>query len=291
MWRVVVVSKRSKLDYKLGFMVVRNETITRIHLSEISVLILENTAISLTNYLLSELAAKKIKVIFCDEKRNPCSELVSYYGSHDTSMKIKKQIEWSDDFKGIVWSEIVAQKIRKQADTLRYFGIVETASMLDNYIEEIEYKDKSNREGHAAKVYFNALFGMDFTRTAEIPTNAALNYGYGIVLSAINREVCSNGYLTQLGLCHDNMFNQFNFSCDLIEPFRPIVDRRVKEMHPNVFEKEQKYILVDLLNSQVIIDGKQQYLVNAIKIYCRSVFDALNENDISLIKFYRNEVK
>jgi CRISPR-associated endonuclease Cas1 subtype II len=255
------------------------------------VLILENTAISLTNYLLAELAAKKIKVIFCDEKRNPCSELVSYYGSHDTSMKIRKQIEWTDDFKGMVWSEIVAQKISKQADNLRFFGIAEAASMLDGYITEIEFRDKSNREGHAAKVYFNALFGMDFTRTSEVPTNAALNYGYGIILSAFNREVCANGYLTQLGLFHDNMFNQFNLSSDLIEPFRPIVDRRVREMSPLVFEKEQKYALTDLLNSQVIIDGKQQYLLNAIKIYCRSIFDALNENDLSLIKFYRNEGK
>ena len=131
---------------------------------------------------------------------------------------------------------------------------------------------------------------MDFTRTADNLTNAALNYGYSIILSAFAREVVANGYITQLGLFHDNMFNQFNLASDLMEPFRILVDREVVEMSLIQFEHEEKMKLVNILNHEVKIDGKRQYVNNAIKIYCKSVFDALNENDNSLLRFYSIEL-
>ena len=288
-WRTVVVSSSAKLDYQLGYLVVRKDVTVKVHISEISILIIESTAVSLTAALLNELMKKKIKVIFCDEKRNPSSELISYYGSHDTSAKIREQIKWSEQEKTVIWTEIVTEKIRKQADTLDQYGKSE-AKLLRKYIEEIEYGDATNREGHAAKVYFNALFGMDFTRTEENSINAALNYGYGILLSAFNREIVMNGYITQIGLFHNNMFNQFNLGSDLMEPFRSIVDRQVKNMMPQKFESEEKRTILEILQNEVLIAGRKEYVSNAIKIYCKSIFDALSSNDISLIKFYQYEL-
>lgn len=104
-WRIVVISRRAKLDYQLGYMVIRTDEITKIHISEISTVIIESTAVSLTAVLLSELIKKKIKVIFCDEKRMPSSELVGYYGSHDTSNKVRKQIQWNKSTKENIWTE------------------------------------------------------------------------------------------------------------------------------------------------------------------------------------------
>lgn len=288
-WRVVVISNRAKLDYKLDYMVVRQEITTKIHLSEISLLMIESTAVSLTTTLLCELIKRKIKVIFCDEKRNPCSELISYYGCHDSSAKIRKQIKWKHEIKNLVWTEIVTEKIRKQKEFLELLE-KEESKLLTQYLKQIKPGDSTNREGHSAKVYFNSIFGMDFTRTSDIPINAALNYGYGILLSAFNREITANGYITQLGLFHDNMFNYFNLASDFMEPFRILVDKEVYFMKPEKLEHEEKMKLVNLLNQEVIIDGKHNYINNAIKIYCRSVFDALNENDISLIRFYRDEL-
>lgn len=288
-WRIIVISKRAKLDYQLGYMVVRSDEITKVHLSEISIVLVESTAVSITASLLSELAKKKIKVIFCDEKRNPSSELVNYYGSHDTSNKIRKQIQWNKNTKEAVWTEIVTEKIRKQKELLEYLGKGES-ELLEVYLKEINWNDESNREGHAAKVYFNALFGLDFTRTADNNINAALNYGYSIILSAFTREIVANGYITQLGLFHDNMFNQFNFASDLMEPFRILVDKKVVSMSLNQFEHEEKMQIVNILNDEIKIDGKIQYVNNAIKIYCKSAFDALNENDSSLIRFYKIEL-
>lgn len=288
-WRIVVISKRAKLDLQLGQMVVRSDEITKVILSEISTIIIESTAVSLTTSLIAELAKRKIKVIFCDEKRTPSCELVNYYGSHDTSNKVRKQIAWKQNTKEAVWTEIVSEKIRKQKDLLELLG-KEESGLLASYLKEMAWNDSTNREGHAAKVYFNALFGMDFTRTEDNPINAALNYGYSIILSAFTREIVSNGYITQLGLFHDNMFNQFNFASDLMEPFRILIDREVVLMQFEEFEHEEKMRLVNVLNKEVQIDGKIQYVNNAIKIYCKSVFDALNEDDSSLIRFYKIEL-
>ena len=288
-WRIVVISKRAKLDYQMGCMVVRNEEVTKIHLGEISTVLIESTAVSITTSLLSELTKKKIKVIFCDEKRNPSSELIGYYGSHDTSNKVRKQIQWSRNIKDAVWTEIVTEKIRKQKELLEYLG-KEESGVLQSYLNEICWNDETNREGHAAKVYFNALFGLAFTRTEDCVVNAALNYGYSIILSAFTREIVAGGYITQLGLFHDNMFNKFNFASDLMEPFRILVDREVVNMAVTEFAQEEKMRLVNILNQEVIIDGKKQYVNNAVKIYCKSVFDALNENDSALIRFYQFEL-
>lgn len=288
-WRTVVISKRAKLDYQLGYMVVRSEEITKIHLGEISTLLIESTAVSITTSLLAELTKKKVKVIFCDEKKNPSSELIGYYGSHDTSNKVRHQIAWKQNTKEAIWTEIVTEKIRKQKEFLELLG-KEEAKLLDSYIKEIQWNDQTNREGHSAKVYFNSLFGLDFTRTADVPINAALNYGYSIILSAFCREIVANGYITQLGLFHDNMFNQFNLASDLMEPFRILVDRKVISMRFEEFNHDKKLELVNILNQEVLIDGKTQYVNNAIKIYCKSVFDALNEDDSSLIRFYSFEL-
>ena len=288
-WRIIVISKRAKLDLQLGYMVVRSDEVTKIVLSEISTVLIESTAVSLTTSLIAELAKRKIKVIFCDEKRNPSCELVNYYGSHETSNKIRKQIVWKQNTKEAVWTEIVSEKIRKQKELLDILG-KEESKLLASYLTEIEWGDKTNREGHAAKVYFNALFGMNFTRTADCNINAALNYGYSIILSAFTREITANGYLTQLGIFHDNMFNQFNLASDFMEPFRVLIDWKVKQMNLEEFDHDEKLQLVDVLNQEVQIDGRKQYVNNAIKIYCRSVLDALNEDDSSLIQVYKIEL-
>ena len=273
----------------MNYLVVRSDTVHKIHLSEISLLLIESTAVSLTTSLLAELTNRKIKVVFCDEKRNPSSELMPYYGSHDTSNKVRAQIKWTDSIKSEVWTEIVREKIKQQAVLLKATDHNEN-QLLERYITELVPGDKTNREGHAAKVYFDALFGKTFTRSEDNIINAALNYGYSILLSVFNREVVSNGYITQLGLFHDNMFNQFNLASDMMEPFRPLVDAIVVDSAFEKFEHDEKMDMLRVLEKEVFIDGKRQYANNAIKIFSKSIFDALNDNDISLIRFYRNEL-
>lgn len=283
-WRVVVISKRSKLDYKLGSLVIRTgEEEKRIFLDDISVLMCEATAISITAYLLAELMERKVKVIFCDNQHNPSSELIPMYGHYISSGKIRQQIHWDEKTKSNVWQVIVERKILNQANNLFHIGNAEKAEQLRQYASEVLPGDSTNREGHAAKVYFNAMYGMDFYRDSSDIRNSVLNYGYSIILSCFNREISASGYLTNLGLWHDNASNPFNLGSDLMETFRPIIDRFAHECNFKTFEKNEKIQVIDLLNSKVRISNSIQYLNNAIGIYVRSIFSAIEENDTSLI--------
>lgn len=124
--------------------------------------------------MIAELTKKKVKVIFCDEKCNPISELCGIYGSYDTSQKIKTQISWKEETKKLVWAEIVRAKIKGQLSNLGD-DCEREKILLSNYIKEIEPGDTTNREGHSAKVYFNALFGKGFSRSDNSIVNVALN--------------------------------------------------------------------------------------------------------------------
>jgi len=286
-WRTVIIEGRCKLDYRMGYMVVRASEVKRVFLEEIAVLVIENPAVSLTGCLLEELVNRKIKVIFCDSKRNPASELVPHHGCHDSSARIKAQMHWNEEIKGLVWQALVKEKIHKQAGLLRERNMIREYAMLTQYIEQVETADITNREGHAAKVYFNALFGMSFTRSMDCPVNSALNYGYSILMSAMNREISALGCLTQIGIFHDNQFNHFNLGCDMMEPFRILVDRIVVERQPTAFEKEDKRALWNVLNISVRINGTRQTVLNAMRIYARSVIEALNDRRPERILFYK----
>jgi CRISPR-associated endonuclease Cas1 subtype II len=285
-YQTVVISKSAKLDYSMGYLVVRQEETRKIHMADISVLLIESTSVSVTTALLAALTKSRVKVIFCDEKRQPSSELMPYYGCHDCSGKLRTQITWSEHIKTAVWTEIVREKITKQLEHMEEYKLP-AAGLLKDYLYELELGDESNREGHAARVYFGALFGEDFSRSSENSINAALNYGYGILLSMVNREIVLNGYTTQLGIFHDNADNPFNLGSDLMEPFRILVDRIVRRDMPDKFETDEKHRMLELVNTEVSIAGKKEFVPNAIKLYVRSIFDAINDNDISEIKFYQ----
>lgn len=162
-WRCVVVDTPCKLSVGNNYLIVRNDEVRKIHLSEIYCLMLACPAVNITGIALCELTRNKIKVIFCDEKRDPYGEITGYYGSHNCAKQLRKQIGWSAAVTAFVGTEIIAQKIRNQAAMLRKYSFDERAAMLDGYASEVVYGDTANREGHAAKVYFNTLFGMGFS--------------------------------------------------------------------------------------------------------------------------------
>ena len=284
-WRTVVINKNCKLSYKNDYLIVRSEDLKMIHLSEINTIIIENGMASITSYLINELANKKIKLIICDEKHNPSCEMMPYYGSFNTSKKIMNQVNWKKEKKDKAWQQVIKYKIHNQAMLLKSLEISGFEKLLE-YEEQVELADKTNREGHAAKVYFNLLYGNDFFRSNPDNTNISLDYGYAILLSLINREVVSKGYITQLGINHKNEFNQFKLSCNLMEIFRPRVDEIVYNNREFAFEKEYKYKLIDVCNREVYIQGKKQYLSNAIQIFISSVFDFLENEEESEILNY-----
>lgn len=275
----------------MGHMVIRDfeNKITKIYLKDISHVILTTTEISITAALMNEFQKQKIKLIISDEKGNPSAELTPLYNSFNSTEKIKAQIKWKKTTKQYLWQLIVKEKIKKQMYHLKAKGLDEY-KLLETYINQVRLNDKTNREAHAAKVYFNALFGKNFSRNDSSSLNACLNYGYAIILSTINRTLVSMGYLTQLGIFHDNMFNQFNLSSDIIEVWRILIDMEVCNMDYNVFDSCKKINLISILNQKVKFDGKTYFVIQAIYLYCKSIIDALNENDISLVRFPEYEL-
>lgn len=280
-FRTVIVSSHSKLEYALNYLVYKTvDEVKRIHIHEIHTLIIESTTVSITSALLAELIKQKVKVIFCDEKRNPSSELIPYYGDSISYQRINEQIKWKESIKHLVWQKIVQEKIKQQAYVLSK-KMPDEAIILSNYAKEVELDDATNREGHAAKFYFNRLYGENFSRNSSDKINTFLNYGYTLLLSQFNRYIVAKGYLTQLGIHHKNPFNPFNLSCDLMEPFRPFIDLKVTDLSEDNFKNK----LISFLNHPVYIHGKKQTLIHAIQIYCSSVFLALNTGKIECIQF------
>lgn len=276
-WRTVVVNTHSKLSYKNNHLIFKDASRTElIHLSEVDILLLETTDIVLSTMLIKRLVDENILVIFCDDKRLPTAMLMPYYARHDSSLQLSNQITWSEDVKAEVWTTIIAQKILNQAMYLGDCGFFEKSQSVIDLYNGLELFDPSNREGHAARIYFNTLFGNDFSREQDNDINAALDYGYTLILSMFAREVVVCGCMTQFGLKHANQFNQFNLASDVMEPFRPIIDRIVYENRNYDFVKIKRELFT-IFSDTFLYNGKEMYLSNIVSDYTKKVIKTLNQ--------------
>lgn len=278
-FRTVFIESSCRCSYQGGYLVVRKTDETRkIHLSEISSIILQDTQVYISAYLLSELAKSKISLVVSDEKCSPIGQYVPLYGAHNASKRVAEQLAWSEPIKKRVWQQVVKEKIRQQALLLGEQECSVQSRMLMDGMAEVRSGDTTNREAWAARVYFAALFGKEFSRDAEMPLNAALNYGYAVLLSMVSREIVARGYLTQCGICHRNEYNQFNFACDLMEPFRPLVDREVIAGLGVSFDAEMRRRLGGMACWTVAYKGGSYKLGSVVSLYVKDCLAALNKN-------------
>lgn len=284
-WRTVVVNTHSKLSYKNNHLIFKDAYQTElIHLSEIDILLLETTDIVLSTMLVKRLIDENILVIFCDDKRLPTAMMMPYYARHDSSLQLSHQISWGDEVKSEVWTAIIAQKIMNQSLYLGECSYFEKSQAIMNLYHGLEPFDPSNREGHSARIYFNTLFGNDFSREQDNAINAGLDYGYTLLLSMFAREVVVCGCMTQLGLKHANQFNQFNFASDIMEPFRPIIDRIIYENRNSSFIKMKRQLLT-IFSETYTYNNKEMYLTNIVSDYTKKVVKALNNSGKGVPEF------
>lgn len=275
-WRTIVVNNHCKLSYKNNHLIYKDVDRTEmLHLSEIDILLLETTDITISTMLLKRLIDENILVIFCDDKRLPIANVTPYYGCHNSTLQLNKQVNWLEGTKGVVWTKIIAQKIMNQIDYLNELGFTDKASAIFKLYNELEIFDPSNREGHAARSYFNCLFGTKFSREDNNDINAALDYGYSLLLSMVAREVVITGCMTQFGLKHSNQFNSYNLASDIMEPFRIIIDKIVYDNINKEF-KEIKKQLFKIFTETYKYMNKDMYLNNIISDYVKKVIKSLN---------------
>lgn len=276
-FRTLFIESPCRLSYKSGYLVVRMESDTaKYHLSEIASIMLHTRRAHVDAYLMGELAKSKISLVVTDEKHNPIGQYLPLYGAHNVSKRVNEQLAWGEPIKKRVWQRVVREKITQQASLLEDCDLPQSL-ILRSFVGEVKSGDTTNREAAAARVHFQALFGIDFIREHECAENAALDYGYAILLSAVNREIVSRGYLTQCGICHRNEYNQFNLACDFMEPFRPLVDRLVVERVGSDFDAESRKVLADVLNRFVRYREGDYRVSSVISLFVQDCLNALNK--------------
>ena len=275
-WRSVIITQHAKLTYSMQMMIVQTrDGINQIPIEDINLLLVSTTQAVITSALISKLAQNQTKIIFVDEKDNPVVETAVYYPGTRNIAKLKEQFNWDEHLKELLWTKIVSQKIKNQIAVLENYHLAKDD--VQNELDQLEINDESNREAIAARKYFMLLFNKNFVRRDTSAVNAALDYGYAILLSSFNREIVMNGYLTYFGIHHYSQENQFNLASDLMEPFRPFVDywvkahEKIKELTPDI-----KYGLVELLSLEIKFNGKKTLLTNAITVYVRECLKFLS---------------
>jgi CRISPR-associated endonuclease Cas1 subtype II len=269
-FRTLVIKNRAKIETRLGYLLVRGEEEKWYNIGEIDTLIVESTACAVTAQALLELSNSKTNIVFCDKKHLPYGQLTLFNANANTSGNIKTQMNWDRADKEYLWQNIVYQKIYWQMMVLKKYGETETAELLSKYLSEIEPNDVTNREGHSAKVYFNALFGQDFSRRSGGFINGALNYAYAVLMSEIARHITAYGYINSIGIWHNNQFNAYNLACDFMEIFRPLADDFVISncKEETTFKTEASKLLL----MKVKIKGQEFYLDSACDIFVRNCF-------------------
>ena len=280
-WKTVVIEQHASLGYTQGCMEIEGERCSTVPLAQMSTLLINTLQVRISAHLLNELLRRNIKVVFCDEKRNPAGELIGYHEHFRQSGILSNQISWTQPQKALIWQKIIRLKINTQAGLLKYLGITPPEKMVE-YSGSVLPGDISNREGQAARLYFSALFGSSFVRGSASETNAALNYGYSILLSSVNRLVTCSGHLTNLGINHHGETNPFNLSCDLMEPFRPFVDELVFLNNGRALDSAFKRELASLIYRPVLFRGSETHLHTALELYVESTLKNITNEHYSI---------
>ncbi|CAI2578351.1 CRISPR-associated endonuclease Cas1 [Apilactobacillus kunkeei] len=290
-WRSVIISSHAKISYSSNCMIVQTmEGINKIPIDDVYLLLISTTQAVITTELINRLNKVNAKIIFSDEYQNPACEIVNNYPNNKNIEKINKQIFWDDGRKEVLWTKIVTRKMINQLAVLKYKHR-DNIQDIKNEIDKIEIGDSSNREAVVARKYFKLLFYNDFSRNQNLAINAALNYGYSILLSNFNREIVSQGFSTYIGIHHHSLENTFNLSSDLMEPFRPIIDYWVSCKKMNSLTPDIKFGLVELLNMEIIYNGKEMLVKTAISKYVTDCLDYLNNGKSFDLKVeLKNEV-
>jgi CRISPR-associated protein Cas1 len=218
---------------------------------DIGFIVLDNHSITLSLRLIEELTSNNAAVVFCDQKHLPAGMTFSFSGNTTHAETLNAQMAMSVPLKKNLWKQTVEFKIKNQATFLEKAGVESEA--LRKLASAVKSGDATNREGAAARIYWQKLFGEEFRRDrfGDAPNNL-LNYAYTILRAAVARSLVGSGLYPAIGIHHQNKYNAFALADDIIEPYRPYADEIVFEMWKSAegsleLSKEQKQQILKLL--------------------------------------------
>ena len=275
-WRTVHVRDSEQMRLKLDNLLIKKHGMeVTIPLSDISMVVAEGGDTIVTLRLLSAFSKYNVVLVVCDQNHLPTGIYLAQNGHFRAYKKQLNQLGWTDKQKDKMWQTITYMKIANQLDLLITLDKGdESIKLLADYLDHIGPGDKTNREGHAAKVYFNELFGKKFIRVTQQEAdviNAGLNYGYAIVRAQMARIVTGYGLNPIVGVFHKNEYNSFNLVDDLMEPFRQIVDYWVYSnlQDADYLKYSHRLELINLLNARVKFGNENCAVVNAMDKYVK----------------------
>lgn len=281
-WRIVLINPSDNLSLSNEQLIVMKEDIkTSIPIEQISLLLICSSTGSISLPVLEKLVQSNISVIFCDKSQNPIGELLPININHESAGKLIDQIKWTGRRKNAVWNIVVKAKIKNQINLLSLIGN-DVPDKMYEYVKDVKNGDVRNREATAAKVYFASMFGDSFIRYESDNINSALNYGYTILRNAFSRTLIAYGYNPALGIHHSSRQNCFNLSSDLMEPFRPYIDRIVYENGDRILDSEYKKELISVLQSECRYGKRIIDFSAAIDTYVLDVVRYLNTGKPSI---------
>ena len=289
-FRSILISEATKINLDLNNIVIQyNGDSYHINIDEISTLVLDDARCLVSIKMLSELCEKGVNVVLTNDSHKPIGALTTLYNNVRAPKKNKEQVNWNDNLKGHLWTEIVRNKITNQREVLKYLNKTDKLQIIDEYINTIQFGDRTNREGLASRTYFKELFGINFKRFNVDIVNFCLNYAYQILRSKISQEIVALGYQPSFGICHKNEYNTFNLADDFIEVFRPIIDYYVylilSQSEDEFLTPSLKGKLVNIVNERVEYKGNTYKIHNVIIFYLQDLTNFLETGDISKINF------
>lgn len=256
------------------------DTVTR-PIEDIGFVIIEHPEVSISIPALNELADNNVSVIFCDKKKMPRTMLMTLEGNTTQQESYKYQIDASAPLKKKIWKQLVECKIRNQALLLNKVG--RNGDVLKQYYMNVKSGDTDNREGVAAREYWNRIFDDGFRREREgqAPNNL-LNYGYTILRAAVARALVGSGLYPAFGVYHRNRYNAFPLADDMMEPYRPFVDEIVYHLYYDGAVSELDNLVKNKLLRVLFSDVKMGKVTRPLE-------NALSLTTASLLRMYKGE--
>lgn len=290
-YRCIHVKSANQLSLKHNSVIATNkDKVIEVPLEDIALILVEDNKVNISGKLLSALAENNIGLIMCNDKYMPCSLTLPIANHYRQLRVVGLQMNVKKPVNSQLWAKIIESKIKNQLTVIKLTANNEYYyEKISSELLEIKSNDKTNREAVTAKYHFAAMFGDSFIRrrSSEEEINAALNYGYTIIMSCMARMLCKYGFNTIFGIHHCSYMNNYNLACDLMEPFRPLVDKVVYDYLDDLSYPLSTMIrqeLVAILVSKVRLNNKVYLVEYAMEEMVLSYIKVLENQDSSIIK-------
>lgn len=250
-------------------------------MEDIGLVLLENKQITITNAALNLLAENEAAVITCDDRFMPSAIMLPMVGHSLQTERYRKQIQISLPLKKNLWQQVVVAKILNQAAVLQYRN--KESLVVEKMAERVVSGDTQNHEGQAAAYYWQNIMPFEYFVRDSIgePPNNLLNYGYAILRAIVARALVSTGLHPSFGLFHKNKYNPYCLADDIMEPYRPYVDRMVLDIIDRGVDYYElttklKMELMNIATVDVMIGNKKSPLMVGVSRTTNSLYECID---------------